>query len=289
MGRSAFTSESDGGDGDNRNWEMPNSRAAARRRKHDELSPSEQFAQNKRQQTRLDNNNTTVSYASRASAVAPPQHSAAFPPTRTNQVNYRRRPIANVIKGSANSSILRAASPKPNAEKSVVCISNVSTSLAAEDIIQHCKSLNIKSFFCYDVSKSGYSGKAFKLAFDAIDLPRVLSAESWPLRVTVRPWRAGRPPSVVSTGSTIRPNLRSDSTPSNVTNPLTTNSAMSVDTSDNLLNPSEDRLFVTPNQENIPPSIADTISSPQPFCDGGHPLDPPTSNSTAVTTSVNTE
>jgi len=58
---------------------------------------------------------------------------------------------------------LKAATQiKPS--KAVLCVSNVSMNLTVLDMKNHCADLGVHSFFCYDITTSGRSARAFKLA-----------------------------------------------------------------------------------------------------------------------------
>jgi hypothetical protein len=92
------------------------------------------------------------------------------------------------IIGTGKATKLRAADPRPPVRKSVFCISNLSINCSVSDIKEHCRSNNIRVLFCFDVSKSVYQAKAFKLAVPESESNLVLDVATWPDAVSIRLW-----------------------------------------------------------------------------------------------------
>jgi len=97
----------------------------------------------------------------------------------------------NALIGNADCCKLRAAGMRQQVEKSVYCVSNLSTECSVNDIRAYCKDLNIRVLFCFDVTNANFDSKAFKLAVPANDAQKILDGSSWPRDVVIRPW--GRP------------------------------------------------------------------------------------------------
>ena len=178
---------------------------STRRRKIAEISPTDDSTRVKRLQ--VETGRPTVSYAAKAaggiSAAAPP----FVPSIVSNKIIARpsgSRPQGKFIRGQASCNNLKAASPKAKIKK-VICVSNVSANYSVEDIRQHCKNLDARLLFCFDISREEYNGKVFKLAFDSRDDSKLIDSSAWPLGVIIRPWRFGRRESETATGMDMVP------------------------------------------------------------------------------------
>jgi hypothetical protein len=93
--------------------------------------------------------------------------------------------------GRGTEHTLKAAerSPRPLAVKAVYCVANIGSDFTQDDIRKHCKSLNVRVLFCFEISKNERNAKAFKVAVRDQDKNIIENCDSWPARVIIRPWR----------------------------------------------------------------------------------------------------
>jgi len=102
---------------------------------------------------------------------------------------------AVLIEGSVRITGQSLAWPKLKAatqikqSKAVFCVSNVSMDLTVLDMKNHCADLGVRLFFCYNITTSGRSARAFKLAVSNEHKGIITDPFSWPSRVVVRSWK----------------------------------------------------------------------------------------------------
>jgi hypothetical protein len=95
------------------------------------------------------------------------------------------------VVGKASFAHLKAAprAPKDTTPLAVFCVSNISTGYDVEDICNHCLDIGVRTRFVFDISRSNWMGKAFKVAIGASDLLKFQDEDSWPEGVSIRAWR----------------------------------------------------------------------------------------------------
>lgn len=95
----------------------------------------------------------------------------------------------NKIIGKSNCSALKAANTIKSAiDKSVFSIHNVADQYDVSDIKNHCKQLNIRVLFCFNISRQDQKSRSFKLAVAKVEENKIMDSSSWPAGVVVRPW-----------------------------------------------------------------------------------------------------
>ena len=104
-------------------------------------------------------------------------------------------------------------------------MTNLAKNCTVDHVKAHCKNLNIRVLWRFDVSNVFFNSKAFKLAVPVADVNKVLDEDLWPRFVTVRPWgtsliRGEREDSVKdgynSEGKSIAESIVVDDRPSNL-------------------------------------------------------------------------
>jgi len=113
----------------------------------------------------------------------------AGPSQRVTPVRPALNPASRgKLVGSREGSRLKAAPPSV-LNKSLFCVSNVSVDSSPADILRHCRSQKVRALFCFDISSSSSTAKAYKLAIATDDVPLLSRTEFWPQHVRIRPWR----------------------------------------------------------------------------------------------------
>jgi len=171
---SSAQSESDI-DSDNRPFTEATSRSAARRNKRKQLSANDPH------------NGYSMSGIKRPNTNGVERRPNNITITSQSQINNPRR--SSMIVGSGSDFLSLKAATKPRADKAVFCVSNVSNDYTVDNIKQHCRDINIRVLFCFDISKPDGTARAFKLAVDAAHRDKMENTTaSWPRRVVIRTW-----------------------------------------------------------------------------------------------------
>jgi len=98
-----------------------------------------------------------------------------------------RRVDAPLIGRSTTLKLNAAAAVK--VPKAFFCISNVFNDFDTIDIINHLKSIKVRVLFCFDITSSSASAKAFKVAVPQSEVIKMSNADLWPSSVRIRLWR----------------------------------------------------------------------------------------------------
>jgi len=142
-----------------------------------------------------------LSYSAAASKGLPNTSGVSIVAAANKPTVAQKPSTGNKVIGRAPSNVIKGIT-NPISEKSVFSIYNVAAEYDVEDIKKHCKQLDIRVLFCFSITKSNHSSKSFKLAVAKQDEHRVLSSESWPTGVVVRPWKYAIIPSTQQTNGT---------------------------------------------------------------------------------------
>jgi len=103
--------------------------------------------------------------------------SGAGASTRTNKPLLPSNNNSGRLVRKLDDSKLKAA-PNTAVPKSIFCVSNVSREFSCDDIRNHCKTLNLRALFCFDVTASSAIAQALKLAVPSTEDDRCKSMAS---------------------------------------------------------------------------------------------------------------
>ena len=120
--------------------------------------------------------------------------SAGIPNANIRQVSPTSGRVRVKLTGQRDCNSLKAAE-KDNSPISIFCVSNVGMDYNVGTIRKFCKDLDVRVRFCFDVTSSNSTARAFKLAVSADDSRLIEDESVWPSRIVVRSWRLnnGRP------------------------------------------------------------------------------------------------
>jgi hypothetical protein len=200
----ASASEMEMGRGDK--FEPVMSKSTKRALKRKESSPNGVIKKNQKINTISSVNNSFASIVA-SNSTRPNLDVIASNGTPPNKGAVRHARGDRIIGSASPCSSLKAAPPKGSqAMKSVFCISNIDKDGNVDLIREHCKKLNIRVLFCFDITQENHNTRSFKLAVRAQDTKVIANHASWPRFVSITPWiykdSAGR--TELSTGDPLR-------------------------------------------------------------------------------------
>ena len=128
-------------------------------------------------------------------STAPSYASALNRPPTARPAQPRVAPERSLrITGNSMRQSTLVASERRNVqiEKATFFVSNVGENCTVNDIRGHCAAMRVKVLFCFEVTRTDAIARSFKLAVPATASDVIMSADSWPRRVFVRPWNSQR-------------------------------------------------------------------------------------------------